>query len=267
MQFLCEARDAILTAMPKASLAAMIEHCDRLLRTKSIGDYDGAANGLQVGGRGAVSRIAATVDASLATVKLAIAAGADLLVVHHGLFWSNRQPWTGKNYELLRLIVQHNLAVYSSHLPLDVHPRLGNNAQLCALLGLKQLKPFFPSHGQDIGFQSFTQLSRIKLVDKLEKAVGAVPKLISGGPEICRRIGVVTGGAGGELQLAADAGVDTFITGEGPHWTYALAEELGVNVLYGGHYATETFGVKALAADLSRKFKLPWTFLDHPTGL
>jgi putative NIF3 family GTP cyclohydrolase 1 type 2 len=110
-------------------------------------------------------------------------------------------------------------------------------------------------------------LPREDLVKRLEKATGIAPKLIPGGPEICRHIGVVTGGAGGELQVAADAGVDTFITGEGQHWTYALAEELGLNVLYGGHYATETFGVKALAADLSRKFRLPWTFLDHPTGL
>jgi putative NIF3 family GTP cyclohydrolase 1 type 2 len=91
--------------------------------------------------------------------------------------------------------------------------------------------------------------------------------LIPGGSEICQRIGIVTGGAGGDLNTAAEAGVDTFITGEGPHWTYALAEELGINVFYGGHYATETFGVKALAAELSEKFQIPWIFLDHPTGL
>jgi putative NIF3 family GTP cyclohydrolase 1 type 2 len=94
-----------------------------------------------------------------------------------------------------------------------------------------------------------------------------MPRVIPAGPPICRRIGVVSGGAGGDLQKAADEQVDTFITGEGPHWTYAVAEELGVNVLYGGHYATETFGVKALAAHLSDRFQLPWTFLDHPTGL
>jgi putative NIF3 family GTP cyclohydrolase 1 type 2 len=93
------------------------------------------------------------------------------------------------------------------------------------------------------------------------------PLLIPGGPKLCRRIGVVTGGAGGDLKQAATEGVDTFITGEGPHWTYALAEEVGINVLYGGHYATETFGVKALAAHLSQKFRVPWVFLDHPTGL
>jgi dinuclear metal center YbgI/SA1388 family protein len=253
--------------MPKAPLAAIVKHCDRILRTAAIGDYDGAANGLQVENSGPVTKIAATVDASLATVKLAIAAKADLLIVHHGLFWSPAQPWTGKRYEMLRLLMENNLAVYSSHLPLDAHPRLGNNAQLAAALGLKNLKPFFTSHGQAIGFKSQTKISRSELAARLERAIGTKPKLLPGGKEICRCVGIVTGGAGGDLKLAAAEGVDTFITGEGPHWTYALAEELGLNVFYGGHYATETFGVKALAAELSKKFKLPWVFLDHPTGL
>lgn len=253
--------------MSKASLAAITKHCDRVLRTAEIGDYNGAVNGLQVENSGTVTRLAATVDASLATIKLAIAAKADLLIVHHGLFWSKTHPWTGKRYQMLRLLMENNLAVYSSHLPLDVHPKLGNNAQLCAALGLKKPKPFFPAHGQPIGFKAQTKISRAELAKKLAQATGARPKLIPGGPETCQRIGVVTGGAGAELKQAADEGVDTFITGEGPHWTYALAEELGLNVFYGGHYATETFGVKALAAELSRKFKLPWNFLDHPTGL
>ena len=149
--------------MPKASLAAIVKHCDQLLRTKAIGDYDGAANGLQVDGQGPITKIAATVDASLATVKLAIAAKADLLIVHHGLFWSPSHPWTGKKHELLRLLVENNLAIYSSHLPLDAHPKLGNNAQLCAALGLKNLKPFFLTHGQTIGFKSQTKISRGEL--------------------------------------------------------------------------------------------------------
>jgi len=134
--------------MPKVLLKTIVAHCDKILRTREIGDYEGAANGLQVENSGAVIRIAAAVDASLATINLAVAAKADLLIVHHGLFWSPRQPWTGKNYELLRFLVENNLAVYSSHLPLDAHPKLGNNAQLCAALGLRNLKPFFTSHGQ-----------------------------------------------------------------------------------------------------------------------
>jgi dinuclear metal center YbgI/SA1388 family protein len=254
-------------AMPKVSLKTIVAHCDKILRTKEIGDYDGAANGLQVENSGAVTKIAAAVDASISTAKLAIAAKADLLIVHHGLFWTSRQPWTGKNYELLKLLMENNLAIYSSHLPLDAHPKFGNNAQLCAALGLKNLKPFFLTHGQNIGFKSQTKISRDELAAKLERATGAKPKIIPGGKTICEKIGVVTGGAGAELKLAASEGVDTFITGEGPHWTYALAEELGLNVFYGGHYATEVFGVKALAAELSKKFKLPWEFLDHPTGL
>lgn len=253
--------------MPKVPLKTIVAHCDQILRTRDIGDYDGAANGLQVENSGGVTRIAATVDASLATIKLAVASNADLLIVHHGLFWASRQPWTGKNRELLRLLVENNLAIYSSHLPLDAHRSLGNNAQLCAALGLKNLKPFFESHGQFIGFKSRTKISRNELAAKLERATGAKPKIIPGGKPICENIGVVTGGAGGELKIAANEGVDTFITGEGPHWTFALAEELGLNVFYGGHYATETFGVKALAAHLSKKFRLPWKFLDHPTGL
>jgi dinuclear metal center YbgI/SA1388 family protein len=253
--------------MNSTSLATLVKHCDLLLRTATIGDYDGAVNGLQVANRGVVTRIAATVDASLATVILAIAAKADLLIVHHGLFWSPTPPWTGRKYELIRALIENNLAVYSSHLPLDAHPKLGNNALLAAALGFKKLRPFFPSHGRPIGFQTTTNLSRVELAARLARATGDQPRVIPGGPNLCRRIGVVTGGAGGDLKIAAAEGVDTFITGEGPHWTYALAEDLGLNVLYGGHYATETFGVKALAAHLSKKFRVPWVFLDHPTGL
>lgn len=253
--------------MPKASLTAIVKYCDRTLRTDKIHDYDNAANGLQVENSGAVTRIAAAVDASLATVKLAIAAKADLMIVHHGLFWSPSHPWTGKKRELLRLLIEYNLAVYSSHLPLDAHPKLGNNARLCALLGFKKLKPFFEYHGQPIGFQTKMKIRRAELVRRLKRAIGGEVKLLPGGRETCERIGVVTGGAGNDLRQAAAEGVDTFVTGEGSHWTYAAAEELGINVLYGGHYATETFGVKALAAELSRKFKVPWMFLSHPTAL
>jgi len=253
--------------MPTVPLTSLVRHCDRLLRTRDIGDYDGAMNGLQVENRGRVSRIAAAVDGSLATMKLAAREGADLLIVHHGLFWSPAQPWTGAKFEQMRFLLDHDLAVYSSHLPLDLHPRLGNNVRLCTELGLRKLRPFFFSHGQKIGFQSTTRISRTELARRLGRATGATPRIVPGGPAMCRRIGVVTGGAGSELKQAAEEGVDTFITGEGPHWTCALAEELNVNVLYGGHYATETLGVKSLAAELSRTFRIPWSFVDHPTGL
>jgi len=253
--------------MAKASLKEIVRYCDKTLRTDQVADYDGAVNGLQVENRGKVTRIAAAVDASCSTIRLAIAAGADLLVVHHGLFWTPRQPWTGKTHELLRLVLEGDLAVYSSHLPLDLHPKLGNNVQLSAALGLRRLQPFFYTRKQHVGVSSRTRLPLLELQKRLGAAVGRKPLLVRGGPKICQRIGVVTGGAGSELKLAAAEGVDTFVTGEGPHWTYAVAEELGLNLLYGGHYATETFGVKALAAELSKRFGVPWCFIDYPTGL
>jgi dinuclear metal center YbgI/SA1388 family protein len=253
--------------MSKVLLSAIVGHCDRVLRTAETGDYPGAVNGLQMENSGTVTKIAAAVDASLATILLAVAAKADLLIVHHGLFWSPSHPWTGKKHDLIRLLMENNLAVYSSHLPLDAHPKLGNNAQLCSALGLKNPRPFFFSHGQNIGLLVRQSVSRLEIARRLARATGVESKVIPGGKETCRCIGVVTGGAGGELKQAAAEGADTFITGEGPHWTFALAEELGMNVFYGGHYATETFGVKALASMLSEKFKVPWEFLDHPTGL
>lgn len=253
--------------MTKVTLDRIVRHCDRLLRPGEVQDYDRAVNGLQVENRGGVTRLAAAVDASLATVRLAIEARASLLLVHHGLFWGGSHPWTGRRYELLRLLLNHDLAVYSSHLPLDCHPRLGNNALLCRALGWRHFKPFFFDKGRPLGFQVRARISRDELSRKIAQAVGSTPRLLPGGPRVCERIGVVSGGAGSELKLAASEGVDTFITGEGPHWSFALAEELGLNVFHAGHYATETFGVKALAAELSRKFGLPWVFIDHPSGM
>lgn len=253
--------------MATASLSTIVRYCDRVLRPDKFQDYDGAVNGLQVENKGRVTRLAAAVDATFATIQLALASRADLLLVHHGLFWSTRQPWTGHNYELMRLLLGNDLAVYSSHLPLDAHPRLGNNAQLCAALGLRNLTPFFWHHDQPVGLKTKTRLALEELKERLHAATGAQPRVIPAGPSYCQRVGVVTGGAGSDLRQAADEGLDTFITGEGPHWTFALAEELQVNVLYGGHYATETFGVKALAEELSAKFEVPWSFIDYPTGL
>lgn len=253
--------------MPPTPLTTLVRHCDRTLRTAEFTDWEGAHNGLQVENSGRVTRLAAAVDASLATVRLAAAAAADLLLVHHGLFWSPQHPWTGNRHRLLRSLLDADLAVYSSHLPLDAHPRLGNSAQLAAALGLRRRRMFFETKGRPIGVRGELRVSRDALAARLAEITGAAPKLLPGGGPECLRIGVVTGGAGAELRQAAAEGVDTFITGEGPHWSYALAEDAGINVFYAGHYATETFGVKALAAHLAGKFGLPWVFLDHPSGL
>jgi len=250
------------------ALTRSVAYLDELLKPSEFTDWPGAVNGLQVANRsGEVTKIVAAVDASLATVRLAIDAKADLLLVHHGLFWSPTHPWTGRKFELLHALVEGNLAVYSSHLPLDAHPQLGNNILLARALGLKGIVPFFFEKGRHLGVRGTLKTQRDELMRRLEKATGFPAKLLPGGREQCHKIGIVTGGAGAEMKIAASEGVDTFITGEGPHWTYAMAEELGLNVLYGGHYATETFGVKALAQNLGKHFRLPWAFIEHPTGL
>ena len=255
--------------MISVPLATVVAHCEGRLTPAKFTDYDRAWNGLQVENSGQVTKIAAAVDASLATVELAIAARADLLLVHHGLFWGQTLPWTGRRYALIRRLCEHNLAVYSQHLPLDGHPQLGNAAQLARALGFTRPRPFFLCEGVPIGVQVtlVKPMAREALAARLTEVLGHAPTVLPGGKDLCRRIGICTGGAGAELPQAAREGVDPFITGDGPHWTFALAEDVGINAFYGGHYATETFGVKALAAELARKFRLPWVFLDHPSGL
>jgi putative NIF3 family GTP cyclohydrolase 1 type 2 len=170
-------------------------------------------------------------------------------------------------YRKAKTAITADLAVYSSHLPLDLHPKFGNCALLAKALGFRKFEPAFPFKGRPIGLKTTARIPVRELRDRLTKVLGSTPHLAAGGPAMTRCIGILTGGAGGEVGTAAAEGVDTFITGEGPHHSYTLAEELGINLFYGGHYATETFGVKALAAHLSRKFRVPWEFIDHPTGL
>ena len=169
---------------------------------------------------------------------------------------------------LVQLRDQGHRRAAVEQLPLDAHPELGNNARLAAALGLEPDGGFLNYKGLDVGLTCTTELAREELIARFTTALGGGRvHVCAGGPAVCRRIGLSTGGSGSEVAAAAAAGIDTFLTGEGPHWSYTLAEELGLNVLYGGHYATETFGVKALAADLEARFNLPWTFIDHPTGL
>lgn len=249
------------------SLKTITDYCNRLLQIEQIEDSTNAHNGLQVENRKGVSHIAAAVDASLATIEKAIACGADMMLVHHGLFWSPKHPWIGRHYELIQRLFTADMALYSAHLPLDAHPRFGNNVLLARAMGFQKWEPFFFQNGRALGVRVRSRLSLKKLKNRLTKAVECEPIVLPGGKDSCVSIGIVSGAAGAELRLAASEGVDTFVSGEGPHWTYALAEELGLNVLYGGHYATETFGVKALATHLSSKYSIEISFVDHPTGL
>lgn len=250
------------------NLPVLSNHLDELLRVRDVRDYPNAVNGLQVENKGEVTKVACAVDACEKVIEQAIKANCDLLIVHHGLFWSGLGPVTGAAYRKLRLCIENNLAVYSVHLPLDLHPELGNNALLCDALGLpKEREPFLESQGQPIGLRVTHEIKREELWKALQHAVNGRVHLAAGGPPIPKNIAVVTGGAGASILEAAAAGIDTFITGEGPHWSYAAAEEAHVNLFYAGHYATETFGVKALGAHLQGKYGLTWEFIDHPSGL
>ena len=249
------------------SLSEIVSYTDRFLRIRGVGDWDNAVNGLQIENSGRVTRIGAAVDVSTRVLTEAAKKNVDFLIVHHGLFWPGLQPIQGALRRQLRIAFETDMALYSAHLPLDIHARIGNNARLVAALGLKSAQPFLEEKGQPVGLKVRASLPRSELVRKLQKVLNGPVKVFGFGPKQTRSIGVVTGAAGSEIYRVADEGIDTFITGEAPHWAAVAAEELGMNLLLGGHYATEVFGVKALATHLSKRFRVPWEFIDCPTGL
>src|SRR5947199_10465087 len=248
-------------------LTELVSYLDGYLRVAAVPDAPHAVNGLQVANRGTVSRVAVAVDLCEATVRLAAEQGADLLLVHHGLFWGGLQPLTGRAYRRVASLIANDIALYSAHLPLDLHPEVGNNAVLARQLGVSLRGEFGEEYGVRIGVWGEIDVPRHALERQLTAITGTTPRLLPFGPERVRRGGIVTGAAGSMIAQAAAAGLDTFVTGEGPHHTFFDAEELKLNVFYAGHYATETVGVQALAGHLRDRFQLPWTFLDHPTGL
>jgi dinuclear metal center YbgI/SA1388 family protein len=256
-----------------APLARVADHLDTLLRTSEIPDYPGALNGVQVEHAGPVTRCAVAVDASLRTIQGAIAGGANLLVVHHGLYWSGVQPLRGRYYERARLLLEHDVAVYSSHLPLDLHPSLGNNPLFARALGLEPSAGFARYQSVTVGVMGEADVETMSIAAKArdiaEREGGTLVTVGVEPGRRTRRWALCTGaGASSDtLREAAMAGVDTLIVGEGPHHTGVEAQELGIAVLYAGHYATETFGVRAVGAELERAFGLPWTFVPAPTGL
>ncbi|MDE3052297.1 MAG: Nif3-like dinuclear metal center hexameric protein [Gemmatimonadota bacterium] len=255
------------------SLQDVVRHLDALLRTADVPDYDRALNGLQLANGGAASRVAAAVDFSGEAVRRAVHSGADLLLVHHGMFWDGLRPITGGRYQRLALAVQHGLAVYASHLPLDLHDTLGNNAQLAARLGLTPDERFGRFQSTELGLTGGADLATTDLAERVRAFAGPLgTQLVVSGfaPERrTRRWAVVTGAGASSATLdeASARGVDTLIVGEGPHHTAVEAQERGIVVMYAGHYATETLGVQALAMELERQYALPWSFLHIPTGL
>jgi len=257
---------------PHAPLAELVRALDAELRTADIPDYGGAVNGLQVANRGTVRKVAVAVDASRAAISEAAIFGADLLIVHHGLFWSGVQPLTGVAYEKYRTLFGADIAVYATHLPLDCHPELGNNVRLARALGLDPMGGFARYKTIDVGVTGEGSLPTTELLARVEAFAGRyggqVRTSIPAGGRTTRRWAICTGGGASTdtLREARERGIDTLIVGEGPHHTTVEAVEHDLCVVYAGHYVTETLGVQALGAWLEQRFGLPWTFLHLPTG-
>jgi len=242
-------------------------HLDAFLRVEDVADSTEALNGLQFEHEGSITRFAVAVDACLSTINGAADVGAELLLVHHGLFWGGLKPLSGCHGRRVRRLVENGIALYSAHIPLDLHPVVGNNAVIADGLGVVDREFFGDYKGEKLGVAGRLPLPLSDVANRLGDLVGATPRTIACGPDPVSRVGVISGGGGDMIAQARDAGVDTFITGEAQHHTYFDAEEWGMNVILAGHYATETVGVKALAAHLSEQFNLPWDFIDHPTGM
>jgi dinuclear metal center YbgI/SA1388 family protein len=245
----------------------LVAYLDDYLQVEAIEDTSN--NGLQVEGASEISRLAMAVDASLAAIEGACEADAQMLIVHHGLFWGKPLMVSGVHGRRLKALLDSDTSLYAVHLPLDYHEEVGNNAVLARWLKLKDVSTFGQYKGHPAGFAGVLtkslSLDAFKIL--VEKELG---KPITGewpfGPDRIRRVGIVSGGAAFLVDQAAEAGLDVYLTGEVSHSFYHQARELGLNVIFGGHYATETVGLQALAGHLADQFGFETEFLDLPTG-
>ena len=259
--------------MSDIQLRELVRHLDELLETELIPDYPNAVNGLQLANSGTVSKVAAAVDFSSASVAGAIREEADCLVVHHGMFWSGLEPVRGPGYERMKQLIDNDVAVYASHLPLDRHDRLGNNVLLAAELGLTPSAGFARFQTIDIGVRGDADIDTAELASRADAFAATHAGSLRTTPitkgRRTKHWAICTGaGASAEtLREAAEHGIDTLIVGEGAHWTAVHAADNDLVILYAGHYATETLGVRALSQHLSDRFSLPSIFLPIPTGL
>ena len=241
-------------------------YLDNLLEINSIRDAPQALNGLQIQNRGEIKKIGLAVDLCQATIDLAIEKQCQMLFVHHGAFWSGLQPIRGKHYEKLSTMMQANLGLYSAHIPLDLHPVYGNNRALADLIELENLETFGEYDGAKIGLKGTIQTtSSENLAKKLEKKLGSRVKIIGEGK--INTVGLVTGGAADIIKQAIQEKLDCFITGEGSNHHFHEAIEGNCILIFAGHYATETGGVKSIGKHLREKFGIESEYLHYPTGL
>ncbi len=247
-------------------LESIVSYTDTLLETEAYQDH--SANGLQVENSGTVSKICLAVDACHEAITKTAAASGNLLVVHHGLFWGQQKRIVGNHFMRVRDLLASDIALYVSHLPLDAHPELGHNARIAAALGLGEIQPFAPLHGRPIGCRGTLPavMSQEAAAEHLKKIIGCCSAFMTFGSRQIETVAVVAGSATDPelFQELSRKGVDLFVTGEPKHGAYYLAKEYKLNVFYGSHYYTETFGLKALGAHLQQRFSLATEFIDVP---
>ena len=245
------------------TLDQLTQYCDTRTRRTAFKDAPGACNGLQLANDGRVTKIGAAVDAGVVPFQKAVAAGVDFLIVHHGMYWDMPRPLTGAAYDRVAMLIRGNCALYSSHLPLDGHPEIGNNALLAKQLGLKRTRPFLVRDGEAIGCISDRPVGRDTLRRKLESLYPRVVAIECGASRP-RAVAFCSGAGNSAVPELAAAGADTLVTGELREEFFNRAQEEKLNLYCCGHYATEVHAVQALAAELAAKFRLPWEFV--PTG-
>lgn len=244
------------------STESVVNFCNEFTHVHRIADYPDACNGLQFANRGTVKKIGAAVDAGIEPFKAAIAHGVDFLIVHHGLFWSKPTSITGPLYEKYKLLLENNLAVYGCHLPLDAHPQIGNNALIAKHLAIPVIGNFLINQGTPIGMIAKNTSTRLVLRSKLQKLFPKTFKAIEYGSPNPKKIAICSGNGTSAVDEMIRIGVDTLITGELRQHHFNQAQEHKLNLYPCGHYATEVFGVQALAQKVAKKFNLPYTFIE-----
>lgn len=252
-----------------AQLSSVISYLNSLLRPELF--RDSAYNGLQVESNSRdVRKVAVAVDAGLSIIEKAVSEKADLLIVHHGLLWGQTMPVTGVFAKKVELLQRNNCSLYASHLPLDAHAEVGNGFELGRFLGLEELQGFFEYQGSVIGAHGRFRrpIPLAELVERTKALVGAPAPLVLGfGKQSVQTVGIVTGSGSSAVSAAAQAGLDCYVSGEPKHEVYHLAKELKLSAVFAGHYATETFGVRALAKRLEKDFDLQSVFVDETSGI
>ncbi len=245
-----------------AELEVVSRFCNDRLKIEDVPDFPGAENGLQIANDGQVTKVGAAVDAGMEPFRKAVDANIDFLIVHHGLYWNPPVPLIGVAYEKIKLLLQNNIAVYSSHLPLDGHPEIGNNAIIARKLGLRTNSTIFPYEGVDAGLLTEGIESRQELRASLENLFPNGIQAIEFGPENLERIAILSGSGNSVVSEILGVGTNTLVTGELRQHHFNMAQELGLNLYACGHYATETFGVDALGREVGKQFGLGYEFIE-----